>query len=88
MKSIESKRIDLWDGGERHTFGFYISASVSDDAIKQAHQHCMITPCIVTVFESLQEVKENSVKELRKTAWRKLSPLERAALGLSLTEPY
>lgn len=87
MESIEAKRVDLWDGGERHTFGFYIAADVSDKEIQVAHPHCMVTPCIVTVFGNLAEVNENSVKELRKRAWRKLTPLERAALGLSLTEP-
>lgn len=86
MQTIECKRVDLWDGGERQNFGFYIDKDVPDDEIKRAHQHCHIAPVVITVFASLQEVKENSVRELRKSAWRKLSPQERVALNM-IEEP-
>lgn len=83
MQTIECKRVDLWDGGDRHNFGFYISKDVPPDAIKAANPHCYITEQTLTVFDSLEEVAENSVNKLRQRAWAKLDPLERKALGLS-----
>jgi len=51
-------------------------------ALKLRHPHgCFIKKSIV-VFESFEEVVENSTKKLRQSAWSKLSPQERAACGL------
>ena len=82
MNSFEVKRVDLWDGGDRHNFGFYISATVHNDQIKKTHQYCLITKQLLTVFDDLAEVEENSYKNLRKTAIAKLTLMERQVLGL------
>ncbi|MFK3740926.1 hypothetical protein [Massilia sp. TN1-12] len=82
MQTIECKRVDLWDGGDRHNFGFRIAADVPDSVIKKNDPHCLITKEVITVFGSLEEVAENSVQKLRKSAWAKLSPQERQALNL------
>jgi len=82
MQTIECKRVDLWDGGDRHNFGFRIAVDVPDELIKRKVPHCMITKEVITVFNSMEEVAENSVQNLRKSAWAKLSPQERKALNL------
>ena len=81
MKIIECKRVDLWDGGDRHHFGFYIDEEVPDTAIKTAYPHCTVRNERLAVFDTLDEVKENDVKKLRESALAKLTPLERKALG-------
>lgn len=82
MRQIECNAVDLWDGGDRQNFAFYIHDDVSNEAIKAAHPHCHIRAVTLTVFDSLEEVAENDVKKLRQSAWDKLTPLERQALGL------
>lgn len=82
MNSFEVKRVDLWDGGDRHNFGFYISATVPNDQIEKTHPHCSIHKQVLTIFDDLAEVEENSYKNLRKKALAKLTPMERDALGL------
>lgn len=82
MNSFEVKRVDLWDGGDRHNFGFYINAQVSDTHISEVHQHCMISKQTLTIFDDLHEVEENSYKNIRKRAIAKLTPMEREVLGL------
>lgn len=85
MNTIECKRVEDWDGGDRHNFAFYISKDVPDADIKKDNTHRIIRREVITVFDSMEEVAENTVAKLRKSAWHKLSPQERAALGL--TEP-
>lgn len=86
MKTLECKRVDLWDGGDRHNFGFYVSREVSNEDIVKAYPHCNVSPQVLTVFDSLAEVEANSVRELRKSAWYKLSPQERVVLNM-MEEP-
>ncbi|MCY1208392.1 hypothetical protein D9M72_200170 [compost metagenome] len=85
MKTLEAHKVDLWDGGERHNFGFYLSKDVTVEEIKANDPHCYVSSVTLTVFDSLQEVADNTVEKLRYSAWLKLSPQERQALGL--TEP-
>lgn len=82
MNVQEAKRVDLWDGGDRHNFGFFIDKSVSNEAITAAHPHCMITTTVVVVYANLQEVKENDKLKLKRRAYDKLTPQEREALGM------
>lgn len=82
MLISEVKQVDLWDGGDRHNFGFFIRAEVADKDIQDRHPHCSIMRKTLCVFETLDEVEANSVKELRRKVWAKLSPLERAAIGM------
>ncbi len=82
MLSMEVKRVNLWDGGDRHNFGFFISADVPDKEIELANPHCFIQKQVLTVFESLREVTENDQKNIRWRAWEKLPPMEREALGM------
>jgi hypothetical protein len=82
MKTIECKRVDLWDGGERHNFGYRVNIGVPDGLIELRDPHCNITKEVITVFDSLAEVDDNSVAKLRKSAWNKLTPQERQALNM------
>lgn len=86
MREFEVKRVDLWDGGERHNFGFYIDATVPDNAIEKANRYCLIHHQVLVIFDTLDERKENSNRDLKRRAWAKLTPLEREALGI-LKEP-
>lgn len=86
MQVIEVKRIDTWDGGERHNFHAYVSNTIPDDEINKQKQYrnCHITPMLLTVFDSLEEIEQNSKANLRKSAYAKLTPLEREAIDLKL----
>lgn len=86
MMAIECRQVSLWDGGERHNFGFYITKDTADEEIRRTYPRCLITTKVITVFDTLQEVKANNNLELRKSAWRKLTPIERAALNM-IEEP-
>lgn len=82
MKVLEVKRVDLWDGGERQKFGFYIEPAVSNEDIAKAYPHCLVTETLLVVYDNLQEHKVNNQLALKRRAYDKLSPLERDALGL------
>lgn len=82
MKEIEVKRVDLWDGGDRHSFGFYIDTKVSRHDITKAHPYCLIADTVLVVYSDLQEYEANKQLALKRRAYDKLSPLERQALGI------
>ena len=84
MHVIECKRVDLWDGGDRQKFGFYINNDVSDAEIEKAHPHCHIEPTVLVVFDHLEQIDEFKAIELRRKVWDKLSPLERVAIGMKV----
>lgn len=84
MQVMEVKRIDAWDGGDRHDFKAYVSNTIPDAEIQKRYRSCQIIPEILTVFDTLDEIEENSVANLRKSAYAKLTPMERKAIGLKL----
>lgn len=87
MKTFEVKRVSIWDGAERHNFGFYVDAGVPDGEIQNHSRNSSIDRIILTVFDSIEEVKANDHKSLMKRAWGKLTAQERAAVGLPIMEP-
>lgn len=84
MQVIEVKRIDAWDGGDRHDFKAYVVNTIPDTEIQKKYRNCHIVPEVLTVFDTLEEIEANSVANLRKSAWEKLTPLERKAIGLKM----
>ena len=84
MQVIEVKRIDTWDGGDHHEFKAYVEATVPNAEIEKKYRNCHIADEVLTVFASLAELDENSIPNLRKSAYAKLTPLERKAIGLKL----
>ena len=84
MQVIEVKRIDAWDGGDRHNFKAYVANTVPDNEIEKKYRSCHVTQEVLTVFDTLEEIEANSVANLRKSAWEKLTPMERKAIGLKM----
>lgn len=82
MKEIECQEVSLWDGGERHNFGFFISKDVPKAHIEARYAHCRVALKLITVFDSLDEVASHEQLKLRQSAWSKLTPAERQALGM------
>ena len=86
MQVTECKKVDVLFNGGRLKPCFYISPEISDIAIRNVYPNCHISNEVLTVFKTLDEVKENSNLALRKSAWSKLSIKEREALGM-IEEP-
>lgn len=85
MQTISVFQVDLWDGGDRHNFGFYIDSSkITEQELKKKDPHCLVIRKTITVFDSLEEKEANSVANLRKSAFAKLTPQERDAIGLKI----
>jgi hypothetical protein len=82
MKQIECWQVDLWDGGDRVNFGFYLDLSVKKEDIEKAHPHCMVTRKLIVIYDSLQEREENTPRAVRRRIWDKLDAQERIELGL------
>lgn len=82
MKEIECQEVHLWDGGDRHNFGFFISKAVPKAEIEKRYPHSHVSTTLIKVFDSLQEVSDNDQRKLRQSAWAKLTPAERQALGM------
>lgn len=83
MKVFDVKAVHGWDGGDRRNFSFYIDASVSDEEIKRACQLCQVVRTPLVILDSLEEREELKSANLRRSAWAKLTPLERKALGMT-----
>lgn len=82
MKSIDCWAVDIWDGGDRQVFGFYLARKEDADEWKLTKgKHDHIRPVTLTVFDSLEELEQNSHAKLKKAALAKLTPQERVALG-------
>lgn len=82
MKSIEVRRVELWDGADRTNFGFYTSMEVKKEDIEKAHPHCHVRTEILTIFESLDEQINHKQRDLRRSAWAKMTLEERKACGM------
>lgn len=87
MLTIQTIRWDQWDGGDRQNFFGYLNAENNVDMLRTRFPHDAFTPVVITVYDDLNEVEANSAKNLLKTAWHKLTPQERAVLGLPAEEP-
>jgi hypothetical protein len=82
MKEIIVYQVDLWDGGDRHNFGFYLSSKTEADKYKAVDKHCYVHQAkVITIFDTLEEKDAHSIKSLKEQALKKLSPAERQALG-------
>lgn len=81
MKVITVWQVDLWDGGERQNFGFYLSSKEEADKYKKNNVHCNIHPKELVIFDTIEEREEYSNGIAKKRALEKLSPKERVALG-------
>ena len=69
-----------WDGGERqNSVGLF---TTKEDAKVVAGQHGSVSRKVLLVFSSVEEYEHNTRAELRKRAIAKLTPAERAALGV------
>lgn len=82
MKTLEVIRVEDWDGGERHNFVCYVDADVAEQGLKKRWPHGLFTRQVITVFDSIEEVDQNTNLKLRQSAWDKLSPQERQALNM------
>lgn len=81
-KLLQVKRVDLWDGGKRHNFGYYIDASVADDTINKHSQYCIITKHNLIIFDSITDKIEYNSKAKREAILAKLTTEEKVILGL------
>ena len=82
MQLVEVKEVNLWDGGDRHNFGFYIVPSVTDDEIKERYPHSYIMNRKMIIYDNFEELEEDNVKKVREKALEKLTLEEKRALGL------
>lgn len=84
MKIIECWAVYEWDGGDRHNFAYRLSKDkfTEEQMNEFVGPHGRVRAEIIVVFDSFEERKAYSQQELRRSAWAKLTPLERQALNL------
>lgn len=81
MKVITVYQVDLWDGGERHNFGFYLSSKEELDKYQEIDIHCCAHKKEIVIFDTIEERNEYNSGLAKKRALQKLTPEERVALG-------
>lgn len=81
MKTITCFCVELWDGGERHNFGFYLATKEEADKYKAIDKYCYIRPVTLTIYDTVEERNENTPEKLKARALAKLTVEERTALG-------
>jgi hypothetical protein len=82
MKTFEVIRVEDWDGGDRHNFVAYVAASVPDEELKRRWPHGLFTKSVITIFDSVAEVEDNTKLKLRQRVWDKLTAAEREVMGM------
>lgn len=89
MKLISAWDVQEWDGGDRHNHKYFIlQSAVTEEELRKRHgQHALFSKADLVVFESFEEVDANSRAALMRSAWGKLTPMERKALGLEEPKP-
>ncbi len=82
---IEVQEVHLWDGGDRHNFGFYLATKDEADKYKKLDPHCYISPRTLMIFNTVDEQQRFSQGEVKNRALSKLTKEERIALGFPPT---
>lgn len=82
MLELEVYVVEIWDGGDRHNFGFRLSKKEDADAWVAKHPHDFVRKETLIIFDSLEEQADNETIKLRQRIWDKLSPIERKAIGM------
>ena len=82
MKTLEVVRVEDWNSGDRSNFVCYMAASVPNDQLKKRWPNGSFAKTVITVFDSIEEVDQNTNLKLRQSAWSKLSAQERQAMNM------
>jgi len=82
MKEIECWQVDLWDGGDRTNFGFFVDLGVDKKVIEAKYQGCHVFKKTIIIYDTLIEREENTPRAIRRRIWDKLNVQERAELGM------
>lgn len=81
MKSITVWQVDLWDGGGRHNFGFYLSSIEEATKYQEIDEFALVHKKEMVIFDTIEERNEYNSGIAKKRALQKLTPEERIALG-------
>ncbi len=82
MKIIDAWVIEVWDGGERHYPKFNVLSEDIAIAWTKDNPNDYFTKKQFIFYETLEEFSEEHKKKVREAALAKLSPEEKAILGL------
>lgn len=81
MQVLEVLDVEAWDGGEHHRHAYYLDATkCKKEDVKD--KHAIVTKRVIVVFNSVADMMDNRVENVRKRALAKLDPFERQALGI------
>lgn len=83
MLEIECYSIEVWDGGDRHNHKFYVKTEEEAKRWKKENQYDSYHKKTFTIFDTIEEARENDLAAVRRRVIAKLSPIERRALGIS-----
>lgn len=81
MQVITVNQVNLWDGGDRHNFGFFLSSDVEAEKYKEIDPNCYITKKEIIIFDNIADYREYKSGEVKRRALSKLTVEERVALG-------
>ena len=81
MQVITVHQVNLWDGGERHNFGFFLSDAKEAENYKEIDPNCNICKKEFIIFDTIADYREYKSGEVKRRALSKLTLEERVALG-------
>ena len=83
MRVITLWEIHEWDGGDRQYYrGNCLASQEAADAYKASKRHDCVVKRVITVFDDLEDMEENSLAKRKERALAKLSDEDKAVLGL------
>jgi gamma-glutamylcysteine synthetase len=81
MQVIKCWDIQAWDGGEHTNHAFYIASEAEKDVYMKTHTYDSAYERTFIIFDTLEEMSDNTKAKIKERALAKLTIEERAILG-------
>jgi hypothetical protein len=83
MKVLKFLDVYLWDGGERHNYAHSFNAeTTSKRDLELTFKHCQVYEKTIVLFDNVTDFDQNKNEIKRQAVLAKLTPEERALLGV------
>lgn len=82
MKEIVVWDVEKWDGGDRRYHAFYLSSEEEKNKYLENNKYDAAYKKTITIYDTLDELAEDSYKSAKAKAKESLTAKQRKALGL------
>ena len=81
MQIVKCWDIQKWDGGDRSDHAFYLKSTEEKDVYLKNNKYDYAFETTFIIFDTLEEMENNTKEKVKERALAKLTAEERAILG-------